>query len=220
MNGGLSSGGEEIPHPAKNWCVALCEFSATFAHMSTVILPDPHNIDYVHPLSIEAYQALGEMGYLGKNVELLYGVVFTKKPKSPLHASVLRRLLKHVRAALSSEYFSMSEQPITCKATGSEPEPDISVIHGNEASFWEAHPTTAELVIEIAVTSEDYDRNKALAYARAGVKEFWIILVNEKRIEVRTLPGEQGYAELASVTVAQSTTIPELRIDAAALVAR
>jgi hypothetical protein len=34
--------------------------------MSGVILPDPRNTDYVHPLSIEAYQALGEMGHLGK----------------------------------------------------------------------------------------------------------------------------------------------------------
>ena len=65
--------------------------------MSTVILPDPHNTDYVHPLSIEAYQALGEMGHLGKNTELLYGVVFTKMPKSPLHASIATRLFKLVR---------------------------------------------------------------------------------------------------------------------------
>ena len=113
----------------------------------------------------------------------------------------------------------MSEQPITCTKSGSEPEPDISVIHGKPEDFWSSHPTTAELVIEVAVTSEDYDRNKALAYARAGVKEFWIVLVNDKRIEVRTLPGEQGYAKTESVTVAQSTALPELRIDVAALVA-
>lgn len=188
--------------------------------MSTVILPDPHNTDYVHPLSIAAYQALGEMGHLGKNTELLYGVVFTKIPKSPLHASVLRRLVEHVRAALSPAYFSMSEQPITCIATDSEPEPDISVIHGEPEAFWSSHPTTAELVIEIAVTSEDYDRNKAIAYARAGVKEFWIVLVNEKLVEVRTIPGEQGYGKMESLAVAQCIAIPELRIDVAALVAR
>ncbi len=206
--------------PAKNWDIALPEFPATFAQMSTVILPDPHNTDYVHPLSIEAYQALGEMGHLGKNTELLYGVVFTKMPKSPLHASISTRLFKLVRKAASEEmYVVRSEQPITCAKSGSEPEPDVSVVHGGEAEFWTSHPTTAELVIEIAVTSEDYDRNKALAYARAGVKEFWIVLVNDKRIEVRTLPGEQGYAKTESVTVAQSTALPELRIDVAALVA-
>ena len=188
--------------------------------MSSVILPDPHNTDYVHPLTIEAYQALGELGHLGKNTELLYGVVFTKMPKSPLHASVLRRLLEHVRAALRPTFFLMSEQPITCAQSGSEPEPHISVIHGEPEDFWSAHPTTAELVIEVAVTSEDYDRNKALAYARAGVKEFWIVLVNEKQVEVRTDPSEQGYSKLETVAIAQSTTIPALRIDAAALVAR
>ena len=189
--------------------------------MGTVILPDPQNTLYVHPLSIEAYQALGEMGHLGKNTELLYGVVFTKMPKSPLHASIATRLFNLVRKTVSEEtYLIRSEQPVTCAGAGSQPEPDVSVVRGSEADFWESHPTTAELVIEVAVTSEDYDRNKALAYARAGVKEFWIILVNEKLVEVRTGPGEQGYAKVESVPVAQSAVIPELRIDAAALVAR
>ena len=189
--------------------------------MSTVILPDPHNTDYVYPLSIAAYQALGETGHLGKDAELLYGVVFTKTPKSPLHASIATRLFKFVRKMASEEiYVVRSEQPITCTQSGSEPEPDVSVVLGSEADFWSSHPTTAELVIEIAVTSEDYDRNKALAYARAGVKEFWIVLVNEKLIEVRTEPGEQGYGKSATVAIAQSTAIPELSIDAEALVAR
>ncbi len=94
------------------------------------------------------------------------------------------------------------------------------MIHGEPEAFWSSHPTTAELVIEIAVTSEDYDRNKAIAYARAGVKEFWIVLVNEKLVEVRTIPGEQGYGKMESLAVAQCIAIPELRIDVAALVAR
>jgi Uma2 family endonuclease len=189
--------------------------------MSSVILPDPRNTEYVHPLSIEAYQALGVMGHLGKNTELLYGVVFAKMPKSPLHASIATRLLDLVRKTVSEEtYLVRSEQPITCTASGSEPEPDVSVVRGKEADFWESHPTTAELVMEVAVTSEDYVRNKSVAYARAGVKEFWIVLVNEKLVGMRTGPSEQGYGKMESVSIAQSAAIPELRIDAAALVAR
>ena len=206
---------------AGNLCVAAPDGCATFGTMSSVILPDPRNTDYVHPLSIEAYEALGEMNHLGKNTELLYGVVFTKMPKSPLHASIATRLVNLVRRTVSEEtYLIRSEQPITCTASGSVPEPDVSVVRGKEADFWESHPTTAELVIEVALTSEDYDRNKSLAYARAGVKEFWIVLVNEKLVEIRTGPSEQGYTGAESVAVAQSTAIPELRIDAAALVAR
>ncbi len=189
--------------------------------MSTVILPDPRNTDYVHPLSIEAYQALGSLGYLGKNTELLYGIVFTKMPKSPLHASIATRLFKLVCQLVSDEtYLVRLEQPITCEQGGSEPEPDISVVLGREADFWEAHPKTAELVIEVAVTSEDYDRNKALAYAQAGVKEYWIILVNEKRVEVRTNPSAAGYLKMDTLDVAESSSVPGLRIGAAALVSR
>jgi Uma2 family endonuclease len=172
-------------------------------------------------LSIEAYQALGAMGYLGKNTELLYGVVFTKIPKSPLHASIATRLFKLVQQKVADElYLVRSEQPITCEQGGSEPEPDVSVVLGQETDFWEAHPKTAELVIEVAVTSEDYDRNKALAYAQAGVKEFWIVLVNEKRVEVRTNPSVGGYSKMETLEVAESASVPGLRLDVAALVAR
>lgn len=189
--------------------------------MSTVILPDPRNTDYVHPLSIEAYQALGAMGHLGKNTELLYGVVFTKMPKSPLHASIATRLFKLLGKTLSEEVYTIrSEQPISCVLADSQPEPDIAIVAGRESDFWEAHPTTAELVIEVAVTSEDYDRNKALAYAQAGVKEFWIVLVNEKVVEVRSLPSAQGYGKVDTVPVAESVAVPSVRIDAEALTAR
>ena len=46
--------------------------------MSTVILPGPENADYIHPLSTEAYRALGELGYFGNHTERLCGFVFPK----------------------------------------------------------------------------------------------------------------------------------------------
>jgi len=58
-----------------------------------------------------------------------------------------------------------------------------------------AHPRTAELVIEVCVTSADYDRSKLRAYASAGVKECWLVLGREKQIEVHRQPGEGEFAE-------------------------
>ena len=38
---------------------------------------------------------------------------------------------------------------------------DISVTRGQESDFTDAHPTTAELVVEIAVSSAALDRENA-----------------------------------------------------------
>ena len=93
------------------------------------------------------------------------------------------RLLQH---ALPPGCILRSEQPITC--SDSEPEPDVAVIRGSEDQFWKQHPNTAELVIEVCVSSHDYERSKLRAYAQAGVKEAWFILVPEKQIEVHVEP--------------------------------
>jgi Uma2 family endonuclease len=138
------------------------------------------------PLSVAAYRALGESGLIPKNTELLYGFVYNKMSKSPLHSALIRRLLRLLNQALPSGYFVDSEQPISCQ--DSEPEPDLAVLRGAEQDFWNQHPRTAELVIEICVTSLDYDRSKLPAYAVAAVKECWLVLVPEKKIEVYQQP--------------------------------
>ena len=39
-------------------------------------------------------------------------------------------------------------------------------------------------MIEISISSHEYDRSKLRAYATAGVKECWLVLGPEKQIEV------------------------------------
>src|SRR6266704_3480287 len=147
----------------------------------------------VWPLTIAAYRALGEAGLIPKNTELLYGFVYQKMSKSPLHSALVGRLLRLLQAALPTGYFLRSEQPITCG--DSEPEPDISVSRGSEEDFWEDHPQTAELVIEVCLTSHDFDRSKLRAYATAGVKECWLVLAPEKQIEVYRKAVDESFTE-------------------------
>jgi Uma2 family endonuclease len=147
------------------------------------------------PLSVAAYRALGEAGLIPKNTELLYGLVYTKMSKSPFHSFLVVRLLRLLRAVVPPTHLVRSEQPITC--LDSEPEPDISVVRGTENDFFADHPHTAELVIEVSVTSHDYDRSKLRAYATANVKECWFVLGPEKKIEVYRQPKDGQFTEHA-----------------------
>lgn len=144
----------------------------------------------IWPLGIKAYHTLGELGLIPEKTELLYGQIFHKMPKSPFHRFLCQRLLRLLQQIKLVGCFVWQEQPITCE--DSEPEPDLCVIRGSEDEFFTEHPRTAELVIEICVSSHEYDRSKLRAYARAGVKECWLVLGPEKQIEVHRQPqGEQ-----------------------------
>jgi Uma2 family endonuclease len=145
------------------------------------------------PLSVRAYHALGGMGLIPEKTELLYGQVFQKMSKSPFHSFLAMRLLRWLQAMVPSGCLCRLEQPITCQE--SEPEPDLAVVRGREEDFWQEHPSTAELVIEVCVTSHDYDRSKLRAYANAGVKECWFVLGPEQQIEVHRQPAGDQFAE-------------------------
>jgi Uma2 family endonuclease len=142
------------------------------------------------PLSVAAYRALAEAGLIPKNTELLYGLVYTKMSKSPLHSFLVVRLLESV---IPHGHILRSEQPITC--LDSELEPDVSVVQGTESDFLNEHPRTAEFVVEVRVTSLDYDRSKLRAYASAGVKECWFVLGPEMQIEVYRQPKDGQFTE-------------------------
>ena len=145
------------------------------------------------PLSVAAYRVLGEAGLIPKNTELLYGFVYRKMSKSPYHCFLATRLTRLLHAVLPTGCLLRSEQPITCK--DSEPEPDLAVVRGTERDFCNDHPHTAELVIEVCVTSHDYDRSKLRAYASAGVKEVWLVLGPEKQVEIHRQPAGGQFSE-------------------------
>ena len=172
----------------------------------------------VLPLSIEAYHALGEMGLIPRQTELLYGQVFRKMSKSPLHSFLAMRLLRLLQALVPTGCLCRSEQPITCP--DSEPEPDLAVVRGREEEFRLEHPHTAELVIEVCVTSHDYDRSKLRAYANAGVKECWFVLAPDRQIEVHRQPAGDQFSERTIHGPGGRLTgaaVPEISLDLDAL---
>jgi Uma2 family endonuclease len=173
------------------------------------------------PLSLAAYHVLGESGLIPKNTELLYGFVYTKISKSPIHSSLVARLLRLLQSVAPSNCNVRSEQPITCQ--DSEPEPGISVVRGAEEDFWNEHPRTAELVIEVCITSHDYDRSKLRAYASAAVKECWLVLGPEKQIEVYRQPKDGQFTEHSvhgPGGALTSTALPEFTLSLEAFFAK
>jgi Uma2 family endonuclease len=183
--------------------------------------PVPLSGAQIWPLSVAAYRVLGEAGLIPKNTELIHGFVYTKMSKSPLHSFLVQFLHDELAGALPSGRLLRTEQPISCG--DSEPEPDLAVVAGMKEDFRDDHPHAAELVIEVSITSHDYDRSKLRAYAAAGVKECWLVLGPEKQIEVHRHPRDGQFTEQAKHGpggVLTSAALPEFLLSLDALFAK
>lgn len=149
------------------------------------------SIDMVTRFSIEDYHRLRDLGLLSRHTELIEGVLIDKMTISPQHRYIVHNLRSWLESELSEGFIVFQESPISTE--NSEPEPDISVVTGRPEDFRDAHPTTAEWVIEVAVTTLELDLNKARIYAKAGIAHYWIIDPDQNRTIVYSQPGEDGY---------------------------
>ena len=186
----------------------------------SAILELPEVRRRVSPISVEDYRRLGEFNAHGRRTELIRGIVIEKMSKSPLHAAIAKRLYDLIARMLPRGLVVRQENPITL--ADSEPEPDIAVVTGTEAQFFQAHPTTAELVVEVAVSSPALDRENASLYAEAGVKEYWIVLAPERQIEVYRRPEQGRYQEkrvAGSGELIECMSVPAVRIQVSNLFA-
>jgi len=177
------------------------------------ILEIPEVRQRLSRLSVEEYHRLDEYNENGRRTELIRGLVIEKMSKSPLHRTIGSLLYKLILAQLPKGYSVWKEEPLTL--ADSEPEPDISITHGQESDFAANHPTTAQLVIEIAVSSPALDRETASLYAEANVQEYWIVLGTERRVEVYSRPEKGTYREkrvYGPEAALQCSSLPDIEI--------
>ncbi len=182
------------------------------------ILEIPEVRQRVSPLSVEEYHRLGEYNESGRRTELIRGILIQKMAKSPLHSSIAKRLYDGIAPVLPHGLVVRREDPLTL--SDSEPEPDIAVVRGAVADFFKAHPTTAELVIEVAVSSPALDRENALLYAEAGVSEYWSVLGRERQVQVYRRPEKGRYQETRTCgpgDTLECASVPAVRFQVSAL---
>ena len=83
--------------------------------------------------------------------------------------------------------------PITLGS--SEPEPDVAVIRGDTRDYVLRHPgpENVGLVVEIPHPTIDRDRLLKKLYAVAGIVCYWLLDLNQLRLEVYSEPAEGTY---------------------------
>jgi Uma2 family endonuclease len=157
------------------------------------MLEIPEGRARISPITVEQYHQFPEFNVNGRRTELIRGMVIEKLSKSPLHCRIAKALYDQLFQAVPIGFVVRKDDPLTL--ADSEPEPDLAVVCGDERDFASRHPSTAALVIEVAITSAAADRSMAAVYAEAGVEEYWIVLPVEQRIEVHRQVADGAYLE-------------------------
>jgi Uma2 family endonuclease len=151
----------------------------------------------------EEYHRMAEAGILHEDdrVELIEGEIVQMTPIGRRHAACVAELNRLLVPAVGQRALLWPQNPITLP-NETEPQPDIVLLRPRRDRYLadDAHPDDVLLLVEVADTSQRYDRLVKLPlYGRAGVPEVWIVDLPGEVIEVYRRPTPAGYAQVERV---------------------
>jgi Uma2 family endonuclease len=150
--------------------------------------------------TVDEYYRMGEAGILHEDdrVELIEGEIVQMSPIGSRHAACVKRLNGLFSRQIGQTAIVIGVQDPIHLGEYSEPQPDITLLRPRPDFYVSAHPGPADilLVVEVADTSVEYDRGvKIPLYARAGIREYWIVDLAGESVEVYRDPSPEGYRQ-------------------------
>jgi hypothetical protein len=163
----------------------------------------------LHRMSLEQYHRLIESGLFrpSDRLVLLDGILVKKMTKGPRHCTACEASWLAINAVLPAGWHARKVDPITLpdgpEGVGSEPEPDVAVVAGPHGTYKSRHPGPGAiaLVVEVADTLLEDDREALRRYAWAAIPAVWIVNLTNDTVEVYTGPSgptnAPGYQDCA-----------------------
>ena len=147
-------------------------------------------------LTVEDYYRMGEEGFFAPEarVELLDGEIIEMLPIGPFHAHAGRRLANHFARLGEGRWLVDMQSPVRLN-NRSEPQPDFALLRPLDEEYATRHPVPEDvfLLVEVAESSLRYDQGRKLsAYAKAGIKEYWIVNLVKRWVEIYRDPSPSG----------------------------
>jgi Uma2 family endonuclease len=141
---------------------------------------------------------MGEAGILREDerVELIEGDVVQMNPIESRHAACVKVLTRLLGRSLGDDLLLDVQNPVRLD-DGMEPQPDLAMVWSRDYRESLPGPEDVLLAIEVSDTTLAYDRNVKLPlYARAGIREAWIVDLPNQTVERHNDPSEQGYRRM------------------------
>lgn len=169
--------------------------------------------------NVDEYHRMSEAGILSEDdrVELIEGEIVKMSPIGSRHAACVNELAALFIHAASQVAIVSVQNPIRLDDF-SEPQPDIALLKARSDRYRHSLPAPDDvlLIIEVADTSVDYDRNVKLPlYAEAAIPETWLVNLPEDRIEAHSQSTNGAYQKVRVARRGESLSteaIPDLTI--------
>ncbi len=151
-------------------------------------------------LSVQKYRRMIEAGILGEDdrIELIEGELTVMPPVNPQHAGKVTRLTRIFSERTGDSALVSVQNPLVL-GDRSELQTDLMLLRPRKDFYETANPGPEDvlLVVEIADTSLEYDRNvKIPLYAANGIPEVLLVNLRNERLEIHLDPGSSGYRKV------------------------
>jgi Uma2 family endonuclease len=147
--------------------------------------------------TVQDYHRLSELGILDPNepTELIAGQITLMAAKGTSHVTSLYLLANALRDRVGSTALIRTQDPIQLDDF-SEPEPDLAIVRGTVLDYAQRHPRPSDiyLVVEVADSTLKHDcETKDKIYAQAGITDYWVLDVKNRRLHIFRVPTPTGY---------------------------
>lgn len=131
------------------------------------------------------FHQMGDMGWFeGQRPVLIDGEILEMPGPNPPHATMTAKVDYTLRNYFTQGFVVRNQLPLVL-GLSTDPEPDIAIVKGSLMDYFKAHPTTAELVIEVADSTLAFDMtHKASLYAAAKILDYWIVDLVSNRLHI------------------------------------
>ena len=148
-------------------------------------------------LTVEEYERMIEEGEIGEHdqVELIKGRIVVKMGQGPRHAIGAEMSRRPIERLVPAGWHSRVERPVRLPEQDSEPVPDLSIVRGGLKDYADRHPEPADiaLIVEVAKTSLQEDRDQAVILGAVGIPVYWIVNLEDRQLEVYAAPAAGAY---------------------------
>ena len=157
---------------------------------------------------VDDYHRIAQAGILSEDdrVELIDGEIVAKTPIGPRHNASVNRANRGL-GKIVGDHAIVQVQGSVRLDRFQEPQPDIVLLRP-QPDFYASRlpgPSDILLIIEVAESSLHYDREvKARIYAESGVREYWLVDLDDRSASCYRDPSGTAYQELRQYRSGQS----------------
>jgi Uma2 family endonuclease len=151
-----------------------------------------------YKFTVDEFVRMYDQGFFDATdrVELLNGEIIIMHAVGRRHAQAVSTLTTEFGELARRRYIVSPQNPVELEKY-SAPQPDICLV-ARSAMRSRSHPAPSEvyLMVEVSDTSLEYDRGpKMIAYASWGIREFWILNLQDDVLEIYRHPEGGAYRE-------------------------